>query len=357
MRTNSDAEQQSLIDKTTAGSRSNGRHRKTTLLRFLGTVVAASVFIGLCGQRANGTAVNFQDPNDWSVGDPESTFQEWDADPIDFLGDPEVFTFSTRSTPPSASIANPSISADPNLGVNSPGFVGSSGGYYAFDGNYGVFAEILNHGGAAGSGGPYSSNHGTRVIVQTAATVNEDPNDGGPASIFSDSLEIVQLDGSPLLGGENSDALSMTEVSDPNVLVDSPFGLVHQQEFIYEFWLPGYAGDFRIQTNTILHASFQHLRVDTLIVESGVDADFNGDMSVDGLDLLAWQIDPNSHGGVAGLAAWESQYGNCGGNSQAQHAVPEPTSVLLLVLGLLGSANMGNRSNDKQIRSQENLQC
>ncbi len=315
----------------TSGTRSDAHHalpRKT--LRLL-AATALLLYSGV--HNAEGSAVNFQDPNDWSVGDPDSTFQEWNSDPIDFLGDPDVFMFSTRSTAPSSSNMNPALSADPNLGVNSPGFVGSSGGYYAFNGNYRVYADILNHGGSAGSGQSYAPTDGTRVIVQVAATLNEDPNDGGPASVFPDSLELVQLDGRPLEGGEISDSLYISEVSDPNLLVDGPFGLVQQQEFIAEFWLPGFTGDFRFQTDSIVHSSFQHLRIDTLIVSAGINADFNGDMSVDGLDFLTWQVDSNSHGSE--LLAWEAQYGSTPPHTQSLHAVPEPYSLTLLVAGLV----------------------
>ena len=319
--------------------------------------LATFVFVSLSGQAAEGSAVNFQDPNDWSVGDPGSSFQEWDADPIDFLGDPDVFLFSTSNTPPSAMNTNPPLCDDPNLGVNSPGFVSSSGGYYSFNGNYSLYAEILNHGGMSGSGGPYNSSHGTRVIVQTAATINEDPNEGGPAGIFAETLELVHLDGSPLIGGENSSAYSITEISDPNLLVDSPFGLVHQQELVFEFWLTSYTGDFRIQTDSIIHSSFQHLRVDTLIVGSSIDADFNGDHSIDGLDLLQWQIDPNTYGGAAGLTAWEVQYGETSSSLSALQAVPEPSALALLFVGWYVAASTRSQARGNENRNQETQHC
>ena len=297
------------------------------------------------GQRLQASAVNFQDPNDWAVGDSGSTFQEWDARPLEFLGDPNAFIFSTRSTSPSAMTASPALTDDPNLSVLSPGFVGSSGGYYSFSGDYGVYADILNHGGIAGTGGLYDASFGTRVIVQTAATVNEDPNVGGPASIFAETLELVDPNGASLQGGGNSDALHILEVSDPNLLVDSPFGLVHQQEYFFEFWLPGFTGDFRVQTGSIVHSSFQHLRVDTLIVQAGLDADFNGDQRVDGIDLLMWQNDPTSSGGSAGLTAWETQYGETSGLAQAQTLVPEPSTLMLVMLGLLAIGRPSRRTD------------
>ena len=306
-------------------------------------VHAIAALVLLSGtQRVFATAVNFQEPSDWNVGDPDSTFQEWEADPEDFPGDPDFFFFIPTGTAPSSSSANPAISSDSMLGAVPPGNTSSSGGFYSFNGDYGTFADVLNHGGASGSGGPYNSNHGTRVIVQVAASMNTDPNAGGPASIFADTLELVAPGGGALVGGDNLSALSITDVTDPNFIIPNPFlgGTAVVQELVFEFWLPSYTGDFRVQSDSIVHSSFQHLRVDTLIVEQGPDADFDADGLTDGLDFLVWQADPNSFGNGDGLADWENSYGQ----TALIGLVPEPGAISISIAGLIcGTAKRGKR--------------
>lgn len=78
----------------------------------------------------------------------------------------------------------------------------------------------------------------------------------------------------------------------------------------------------------------------------GPDADFNNDGSVDGADFLAWQRGFGKPGAVladgdadhdadvdaADLAAWKAQFGVAA--TAAIGAVPEPSSVLLMVAGM-----------------------
>ena len=66
--------------------------------------------------------------------------------------------------------------------------------------------------------------------------------------------------------------------------------------------------------------------------------DFNMDGTVDGLDFLEWQ---RTGGTPAGLTAWQTNYGMTSPLAAASTAVPEPTSVMLLLLGL---TVMGRRS-------------
>jgi hypothetical protein len=171
------------------------------------------------------------------------------------------------------------------------------------------------------------------VFVQTAATTNDDPNAGGPASVFAETLELVRQDGSPITGGDNDSVLAITQVSLEDVLTS--FGIVPQQELVFEFWLPGYTDDFRVQFDSIVHSSFQHLRVDTLIVAPELDADFDGSGTVDGLDFLQWQRDPEAYGGGERLALWEQEYGSGDGLFDLT-GVPEPASIGLLIVGLWG---------------------
>ena len=82
----------------------------------------------------------------------------------------------------------------------------------------------------------------------------------------------------------------------------------------------------------------------------GPDADFNNDGSVDGADFLAWQrgfgkpgavladgdADADADVDAADLAAWKAQFG--GAAVAAIGAVPEPSSVLLMVAGMAAVA-------------------
>ena len=275
--------------------------------------------------QAVAAAINFQDPVGWSVGDADSTFQEWDT---------AVSAYSLSATPPSSSNVNPAISSPPALGATPPAFVAGSGGYYSFE-DYQVSADVFNHGGSAGIGGPYSGNHGTRIYVQTSATMNVDVNDGGPASVFPDRLEIVMHDGSPLTGGDNGSALQVTQLFLGEVITS--FGLVPLQELLFEFWLPGYTDDFRVQFESISHTSLLHLRVDSSIVEAtGIDPNFDAMGSIDGFDFLTWQRDPETYGGAAGLEAWEQAFGTPPGGNLAAVGVPEPTATILLLSASLG---------------------
>lgn len=298
-------------------------------MRRAGIGLIASWFVlSQCATQLFALAINFQEPVDWSVGDLNSTYQKWEASEVPFKP-------RGMGTPPFEVNANPTISAAPEMDVLSPGNRASSGGFYSFGGDFGFFADIYNHGGTFGAGGPYGSGYGTRVIVQTASTFNDDPNEGGPGGIKTDTMEIVQLDGSAITGGDNASAIQALEISDPNALFDSEFGLVQVEEYLFEFWLPGYTGDFRVQADLTIHVSFQDLRVDSLIVEDVFDADFNENGFVEGGDFLTWQRDPNMNGGAAGLVAWEDQYLNPS-LSTTVSTIPEPASALLLLAGTLG---------------------
>ena len=71
-----------------------------------------------------------------------------------------------------------------------------------------------------------------------------------------------------------------------------------------------------------------------VVSAAGQDGDFDGDTDVDGRDFLIWQRggSPNSLG-AGDLALWQTNYG--AGGLAAVSAVPEPSSVILLMLGAL----------------------
>ncbi|QDS99185.1 PEP-CTERM sorting domain-containing protein [Adhaeretor mobilis] len=65
---------------------------------------------------------------------------------------------------------------------------------------------------------------------------------------------------------------------------------------------------------------------------TGLAGDFDGSGTVDGADFLLWQTD----NGVGSLADWQTNYGMNGPSSGAtSSAVPEPSSLLLLSLGMV----------------------
>lgn len=264
-------------------------------------------------------ATHFVEPTGWSVGDANSSHQEWIADWQDPFGNPD--------TSPNNSSAQPSINAPSSMGVVSPGYTASSGGYYSQTGNYSVYANLLNHGGGSGNGGPYSPNYGTRVFVQTAATLNTDLSTG----VQFNSLKLTAPNGASLVGGDNASKLQGTELFVGDV--ETPFGIIPQQELLFEFWLPGYTDDFKVDMGVTVHSSFQHLRVDFRVeAPSGIDPDFNGDGAVDGTDFLTWQRNLAALGGADALTAWEDAMANLDA-IPAVAGVPEPSTLLLLGAG------------------------
>lgn len=219
--------------------------------------------------------VYFQEPTGWTVGDVDSTYQQWNAD--------ASTPFALSNTPTTGLNVNPTISTAPVMGANFPAIAASSGGYYAFNESYegyGVFADVFNHGGASGIGGPYPAGSGTRVFVQTLSSVSLDD-----ISVYTDQIEIVQQNGDPITGGDNASLIQATSLGIYNGA--SPIGIVPFEEILFEFWLAEYTDDFRVQFEARRHSSFQNLRIDSQIQLSQVfdPADLNQDGYVDGLDL------------------------------------------------------------------------
>ena len=110
-------------------------------------------------------------------------------------------------------------------------------------------------------------------------------------------------------------------------------------QFIYPQW---YAKE---AVGIFAGAEAATLLIDFSIVDDAAPGDYDGDLSVDGIDFLTFQrtygsmtdlaADGNDNGKVdAGdLIVWTDNYGNFSGNLSAVAAVPEPTtSMPLLVL-------------------------
>jgi hypothetical protein len=310
--------------------------------RCLSRMVALIVVLQL-GSLACGAAFNFQEPTDWTVGAPGSTFNNWEAAP-DSTNYLPAKKFSVSNTTPSLSTVSPAITGVSNLNVLPYGLVGGSGGYYAFNElvegeGYGIFANIYNHGGSTGVGTPYSSGYGTRVIFQTAATTNTSLN----FSIFQDSVEFLNLDNSPFPVTRSPQLIGVTEIFRQGG-VETPFGLAEQQELLFEYYLPEYSGDFRVRFRAAMHSSFQEFRVDTLLVEeAGIPGDFDGDDDVDADDLADWQTsygidgaadaDDDNDSDGRDFLIWQRNY--TGPQPIAAHSVPEPTSLMVVIFGII----------------------
>ena len=73
-------------------------------------------------------------------------------------------------------------------------------------------------------------------------------------------------------------------------------------------------------------------------------ADFNGDGVVNGIDFLWWQRGDTPEGGSASeLSLWQSSYGTTVVTVNSASPVPEPTTAVLLLLGVVGAAASRNR--------------
>ncbi|WP_432798305.1 PEP-CTERM sorting domain-containing protein [Poriferisphaera sp. WC338] len=214
--------------------------------RAAATVALLSV-TAFTGQ-AMADAFNFVAPDGWSVGDVNTTYQDWGT-----------FTTKTGNLPNLGSSVNPSITSAATVDVTGGGFVAGSGNFYSFSSDHGFIADIYNHGGSSGTGG-LSVGSGTHVIVQTSSTLN------GSAGVYASTLEIVDHAGNTIAGGNNASALRHNVIFEG--IVPSTFGDVMQREEIWEFYLPNYVGDFRVQADVIVHSSFDQLRVDSAIADS-----------------------------------------------------------------------------------------
>ena len=79
--------------------------------------------------------------------------------------------------------------------------------------------------------------------------------------------------------------------------------------------------------------ALDEVRIATIsLVSPGILGDFNGDGNVDGADFLVWQQGFGSEFDATDLGNWEANFG--AGAALAAAAVPEPTSALLMLLGL-----------------------
>jgi hypothetical protein len=91
------------------------------------------------------------------------------------------------------------------------------------------------------------------------------------------------------------------------------------------------------------------------------NADFDSDGDIDGADLLVWQRGATAAGGksqgdangdgvvnAVDLGVWRTQLGS---SPTAQSALPEPSSLVIAVLGLIASHNFKRRDTEIELKA------
>jgi hypothetical protein len=237
--------------------------KKTAILTAIVALTTATSF----ASPYIGTGEYFIDPDGWNIGGPGSTYQAWD----EFAPNPGPPGPPSHILPPKAPDAglttNPVLGAGPTVtGLGTPGagpgdfgvfiLITGPNNIYSPAGDYTLNANIPNHGTGGGNG--------THVIVQTASSA-------GPTGLATlpNTLQIVDLSNNPISDGENSAALVNGEVIAAGG-VESTMGSVDLEVLIWEFFLPNYTGDFRVQWTQGIHSSFDQLRVDSFIAPAAL---------------------------------------------------------------------------------------
>jgi hypothetical protein len=75
---------------------------------------------------------------------------------------------------------------------------------------------------------------------------------------------------------------------------------------------------------------------------AGAPGDFDGDEDVDGADFLEWQQGLGGEFDAQDLADWKANFGT-GGGVPAVASIPEPASLVLVALSVLGLASRRTR--------------
>lgn len=229
--------------------------------------------------------------------------------------------------------------------------------YNPFGGNFGESVEDLEFGFRRSSDGAEFNG----LVHFTGTTANSlvlqvDPSGTGDAFLRNTSHTTVQIDGYEVLSSEG--ALSTSgwnsldeQDSQANAWLEA---LDVGPNLLAEFDSEGFttiAPGASLNLGPLFTGGAQDLQFNFLMMgqEEGTtgvvvyepfagttSGDFDGDGDVDGADFLAWQRgeSPNPLS-AADLAAWQTNYGATA-STVAVNAVPEPQTMLLLVLSLLG---------------------
>jgi hypothetical protein len=209
----------------------------------------------------NQTVPQFENPA-WWAGSPDpipadATAQQWDTF-LDGLGNAVLsgpgtgennFLFNDAVTPPAVSAT----------GINNSIYIFSQAGQQA---TIPTDTVVLQPGG------------GTYVNVQIAATVGANGTGlpGSPITvadfaILPGTLRLTDLLGNTLPGGAAGEVTNYEVTSSYQGTFEFFPGFpVKGEHYLYQFFLPGHSGDFRVAWTEQNHSVFDALRVDTLTV-------------------------------------------------------------------------------------------
>ncbi len=210
-------------------------------------MIGATALMATAASAATSLGVNYTtlDPVGWSVGDADTTHQLWDAKQTN----PDTVATSYN-------VGGASLTASSHAAA---ALLTGTDNYYSFGSDFAATVDVYSQGGTSGAG-TYSAGYGTHVIVQIAGTLNED-------SVVPESLKIVDLSDQAIIGGGNAEKLYAAQTF-YDAAVATSIGAAEYEANIWEFWLPGYTGDFRVAWEQTIHSTLDVARVDSAIVQA-----------------------------------------------------------------------------------------
>lgn len=293
----------------------------------------------------------------WTLGDVHTTRQEWSDLYARRLNSrsAQVDAIGGLQTDGSGPVFSGTITA------SAPGYITTSGNFYAYTGDFTGTILAGNYGGATGARAG-----GTLALFQTSSAANPDVRPmfaiGNPDGSYEEGydplgIEITLHDGSPVPGGVSilHWGINFQAIREP-----SPHGEIPWQENLWSIWMPEWTGDFRVHYGNVNHGAFSAARLDTAIgsmngepslanfvvgppAEPELAGDFNADGVVDGADFLAWQRGAGTTFISQQLEDWKANLGASlpavsGASTGAVAAVPEASAFALALSGLVAIA-------------------